>query len=218
MEFQDFQAIRKEYEDRGIEFEQLSNSPFQQLEHWLHEANQNSPGPWFETNAMALATADSSGQVSVRYVLLKGISDHEIRFYTNYESLKGQQLAENPRCSVALHWPFMGRQIRICGIATKISRIDSEKYFHSRPRSAQLGAAASNQSQLLESRESLEKRMRQLEADLQDQPIPLPDCWGGYSIQPEQFEFWQGRTSRLHDRVIYELSEKASWTIQRLAP
>ena len=218
MEFQDFQAIRKEYEDQGISEHKLLDSPFAQLELWMEEANQNSPGSWFETNAMALATADSNGHVSVRYVLLKGVSDHELRFYTNYDSLKARQLADNPRCSVAFHWPFMGRQIRVTGNVAKTSKEDSERYFHSRPRNSQLGAVASKQSAVIESRQVLEEQMQSVESRFQNETIPIPENWGGYSIQPDHFEFWQGRSNRLHDRIVYQQSDSGSWTRHRLAP
>ena len=199
----DFQAIRKEYEDSGIDADASNDCPIKQLELWLEEATEKSPGRWFETNAMALATAGMDGRVSVRQVLLKGITTGGVRFFTNYDSAKGQQLAENPSCSAALHWPHLGRQVRISGKAEKTSRKVSEDYFHSRPRRAQLSATISSQSAIIESHNQLQNRLDELEAELSGQPVPLPQNWGGYLIRPTEFEFWQGRTNRLHDRVVY---------------
>ena len=215
----DFQAIRKEYEDRGIELTDLDESPIRQLELWLQQATDHAPGSWFETNAMALATAGKDGVVTVRYVLLKGIESDGISFYTNYDSVKARQLDANPNCSAAIHWPFLGRQIRIVGIAKKTSRDLSEQYFHSRPRGAQLGATISPQSKAIESRSELEHQIRELESRIGEAVIPLPDNWGGYLIQPLEFEFWQGRSNRLHDRIVYRRQHPASpWIKQRLAP
>ena len=215
----DFQAIRKEYEDRGIESTDLDESPIRQLELWLRQATDHAPGNWFETNAMALATAGTHGEVTVRYVLLKGIDPDGIRFFTNYGSIKARQLDANPNCSAALHWPFLGRQVRISGTAKKTSRQVSEQYFHSRPRGAQLGASISPQSETIVSRSELEHRLQELESRIGDAVIPLPDDWGGYLIQPTEFEFWQGRTNRLHDRIVYRREGPTSqWSKQRLAP
>lgn len=213
----DFQAIRKEYEDEGIVADALNDCPTKQLELWLADATEKSPGRWMETNAMALATAGKNGQVSVRQVLLKGITPNGIRFFTNYESVKGQQLSENPNCSVAFHWPHLGRQIRIAGKAEKTSREVSEQYFHSRPRKSQLGAAASCQSSVIDSHDQLQKRFEQLESELDGQSVPLPENWGGYLIRPTEFEFWQGRTNRLHDRIVYR-GGADNWQKFRLSP
>lgn len=213
----DFKALRKEYEDHGIEIDAMDDCPMAQLRQWLAEASEKSPGNWFEANAMALATCDKAGRVAVRYVLLKGVEENGIRFFTNYESAKGKQLESNPHCSVVFHWPYMGRQIRISGTTEKTSREISEAYFHSRPRGAQIGAAASNQSKSLPSRKELEEKMASLEQELEGSPVPLPDQWGGYLIKPEELEFWQGRTNRLHDRIVYT-KQAGSWTKCRLAP
>ena len=217
MDYQDFQRIRKEYEDQGIDVHDLDDSPFKQTKIWMNEANDHSPGPWFETNAMALATGDKNGSVSVRIVLLKGIDDNGIRFFTNYDSQKGQQLAVNPNCSGVIHWPYMGRQIRFTGKVSKTSREISQEYFHSRPRNAQIGAAISNQSGHLKDRYELEKRMADFAQEIGDADVPLPENWGGYQLEPQQFEFWQGRSSRLHDRIVYEMSG-TQWVKNRLAP
>ena len=213
----DFQSIRKEYEDQGIDDSVLDSCPIRQLELWLEEASEKSPGRWFESNAMALATCGNDGKVSVRTVLLKGITTEGIRFFTNYDSAKGKQLAENPCCSVCLHWPYLGRQIRVSGIAEKVDRATSEEYFHSRPRGSQLGAAISDQSCVIDNRGELERRLEQKTVELGDQAVPLPDNWGGYLIRPDEFEFWQGRTNRLHDRIVY-LGGPGNWRKARLAP
>lgn len=217
MDHQDFQKIRREYEDNGIEAGDLAECPIAQLKIWLEQAQQHSPGPWFESNAVALATADREGNVSVRYVLIKGIDQAGIRFFTNYDSEKSQQLAANPRCSLAIHWPFMGRQLRISGSVAKTSAAVSQEYFHSRPRGAQIGAAVSNQSGKLASRKELEDRWAKFDAETADAAIERPDNWGGFEITPERFEFWQGRTSRLHDRIVYEPTADG-WSKFRLAP
>lgn len=215
----DFQAIRKEYEDRGIDPSELDVCPLKQLELWMQEATSQSPGDWFETNAMALATAGSDGIVSVRVVLLKGLDRAGLRFYTNYDSHKGQQLAANANCSAVLHWPYQGRQVRVVGTAAKTPREDSESYFHSRPYDSQLGAAVSAQSSPLDSRAELESRFERLRSELDGATVPLPENWGGYLLTPTEIEFWQGRTNRLHDRVVYRRSSaSAPWTKTRLAP
>ena len=213
----DFKQLRKEYETQGIDDTSLNADPLVSLSDWLQAATENCPGPWFETNAMTLATAGADGVVSSRTVLLKGIDVDSIRFYTNYGSIKGTQLAENPRASVTFHWPYLGRQIQMQGVVAKTSREDSESYFHSRPRGSQLGALTSQQSSRIESREELEQIRAELEAKFADQPIPLPDNWGGYRLTPDRVEFWQGRLDRMHDRVVYQ-SESGAWQRYRVAP
>lgn len=214
----DFQAIRKEYEDQGIEIEQLDICPLKELSKWVEDASMKSPARWFEANAMALATADPSGMVSVRFVLLKGIKDDGIQFFTNYQSSKGKQLESNPHCSVAFHWPHLGRQVRISGTAEKTTRELSEKYFHSRPRAAQISASVSDQSTSLPSRTELETKTSEYSETMKGQEIPLPDNWGGYLIRPVEAEFWQGRSNRLHDRIHYQLDADNQWSKTLLAP
>ena len=213
----DFDSIRKEYESTPLVAAEFPADPITLFDAWYKAAVDNLPGKWFEPNAMALATSDTSGRVSVRYVLLKGVQPEGIRFYTNYDSDKGKQLAANPNCSVAFHWPYLGRQLRIEGIAEKTSREDSEKYFHSRPRGSQIGAAASQQSAAIKSRTVLEQNRERMTDEFGDAPVPLPDNWGGYLIRANRFEFWQGRRDRLHDRLAY-VRDADKWSIKRLSP
>ena len=213
----DFKELRKEYETQGIADASLDADPLVLFESWLQIATDNSPGPWFETNAMTIATAASDGVVSSRTVLLKGIDKDSIRFYTNYESTKGTQLAENPQASVTFHWAYLGRQVQMQGSVAKTSREDSETYFHSRPRGSQLGALTSQQSTRIESREQLERIRSDLEAKYEGQPIPLPQNWGGYALTPVRIEFWQGRLDRMHDRVVYA-KDGMEWERFRVAP
>lgn len=213
----DFDSIRKEYESQGLDRATFSDDPLAQFRTWYDVAVENLPGKWFEPNAMALATADKTGRVSVRYVLLKGIVAEGIRFFTNYDSDKGKQLASNARCSVAFHWPYLGRQVRIEGAVEKTTREVSEEYFHSRPRGSQIGAAVSPQSASIGLRTELEEKREAMLKTLGDSPVPLPENWGGYLIRPDRFEFWQGRRDRLHDRIVYKL-ENGRWEIVRLAP
>lgn len=220
---ENFQALRKEYQTTGIDDHQMHADPIEQFRVWFDAAAAACPGEWFEPNAMTLATADSSGSVTARVVLLKGVdtadaeSEGSIRFFTNYSSTKGQQLADNPVAAVVFNWPHQGRQVRMEGSVTKTTREVSEAYFHSRPRGAQLGAVASQQSTEIESREQLQEIRDQLDKDLQDQPVPLPENWGGYQLTPAKVEFWQGRLDRLHDRVIYQ-RENGAWRRFRISP
>ena len=213
----DFQKIRKEYENEGIHEQDLSPDPLIQFRAWCAEAEGHCPGRWFEPNGMALATTDLDGNVTVRWVLLKGICDEGIRFFTNYDSLKGKQLAVNPKAAVAIHWPYLGRQVRIEGVTEKTTRVVSEEYFHSRPRGSQLSALASRQSRPVATRKELDTQLQELANNLDGQQVPLPEDWGGYLLKPNRLEFWQGRLDRLHDRIVYELNGER-WKIQRLSP
>ena len=167
---------------------------------------------------MSLATAGKNGRVSNRYVLLKGVDDDGIRFYSNYDSNKGRQIADNARAAAAFLWAYLGQQVRLEGSIAKTSREDSEQYFHSRPRGSQLGACASTQSSEVESWEVLGQRKAELENQFADLEIPLPDNWGGYKIVPDRIEFWQGRSNRLHDRIVYELQADKTWRRFRISP
>jgi len=213
----DFHAIRKEYENQGIDESSLSEDPLEVFKDWYELAVEKAPGKWLEPNAMSLATSNGSGSVSNRYVLMKQIQDDGIQFFTNYDSQKGKQIAANANCAVAFHWPYLGRQVRIEGLVEKTSREASQDYFHSRPRGSQIGAAASLQSSKVESRELLDRQRQKLDEQLSGETVPLPDNWGGYLIRADRFEFWQGRLDRLHDRIVYQL-DNGVWSRCRLSP
>lgn len=212
----DFQAIRKEYENHGILDSELTSTPMPLFRQWYKLAVEKCPGPWFEPNAMSLATSNRDGDVTNRIVLLKQVEEDTISFFTNYESEKGRQLSENPRASVVFNWPYLGRQVRIRGTVSRTTRAISESYFHSRPRGSQIGASASLQSSVVSSRKELDERKNSLQEKHHDQEIPLPDNWGGYNITPSQIEFWQGRLDRMHDRILYK--DEHGWKSMRLSP
>jgi len=210
--------LRKEYEDRGLDESRVARDPMVEFTRWLELAIAQSPGAWFEPNAMTLATSDRSGRVTARTVLLKKYDRNGLVFFTNYESRKSRQLADNPRAALVFHWPYLGRQILTEGPVERTTREMSEIYFHSRPRASQLSAAISPQSESVDSRADLEARLAAYTAQCADGPVPLPDNWGGFLIKPVRFEFWQGRPDRLHDRIEYRLDRDGAWSIGRLAP
>ena len=189
-------------------------NPFKQFEKWFKDAQAAVP---ILPNSMTVATSTKEGAPSARVVLLKDFDERGFVFYTNYLSQKGKELDENPIASLSFYWPELARQVRITGAAARISRSESEAYFHTRPIDSQLGAWASNQSDVIDGREVLEQRMAELLKKYEGQRIPLPPYWGGYRVTPIVFEFWQSRASRLHDRLRYRLVE-GKWVIERLAP
>ena len=209
--------LRRQYTTAGLNESEFDPNPIAQFREWFDELLANVPVSWFEPNAMTLATASSSGDVTARVVLLKGVDEDGFTFFTNYESTKGQQLAENPQAALVMHWPFLERQVRVQGDVTKVPRKQSERYFHARPRQSQISAAISAQSSQIKSREALEALFQQFESELGDGPVPLPENWGGYCLAPSHIEFWQGRENRLHDRILYSKVDE-NWLISRLCP
>jgi pyridoxamine 5'-phosphate oxidase len=209
--------MRKNYSMDGLSKQDVDPDPLVQFGRWFEAANQPDLPDWVEMNAMTLATSDPSGHVTSRIVLLKGVDRGRLFFFTNYDSTKGQQMAANPQVSLSMHWPQLQRQVRIDGTVKKAERQQSEEYFHSRPRGSQLGAHVSQQSSVVSSREVLEARMEELKTAYENQVVPCPDNWGGYEVTPSRFEFWQGRPSRLHDRICYRL-QNDQWIIERLSP
>jgi pyridoxamine 5'-phosphate oxidase len=211
----DLTAIRTEYLRAGLDERDLDPSPSRQVEKWLHDAIEaGHPEP----TAMTLATVTPAGEPAARVVLLKGVDVDGIVFYTNYESDKGKQLATNPRACANIFWVLLQRQIRITGKVTKSSRAESEAYFKTRPRESQLGAWASEQSGVLPGRAALEARLVEVRARFGDGEVACPPHWGGYRLSLERVEFWQGRPSRLHDRLLYTRIGETQWRVERLSP
>jgi pyridoxamine 5'-phosphate oxidase len=209
----DISALRKEYTREELSKASVAAQPMEQFGRWFDEAMAASlPEP----TAVTLATADAEGRPSCRVVLLKGI-DHGFVFYTNYASKKGRQLAENPHAALLFFWPELERQIRIEGIVEQVTQQESAAYFATRPHGSKIGAWASQQSSVIASRDVLAARVAQLEQQYANAEIPLPPTWGGFRLIPNEVEFWQGRASRLHDRIRYRVVEGA-WVIERLSP
>ncbi len=207
--------LRQDYTKQGLREIDLDADPFKQFKKWFDQAlAAQLPEP----NAMTLATATLEGKPSARMVLLKDFSDRGFVFYTNYHSHKGQEIATNPQAALVFWWAQLERQVRIEGKVELVSPTESDEYFHSRPINSQLGAWVSNQSQIVNSREVLEQRQAQLIVEYEQQIIPRPQHWGGFRVVPTEIEFWQGRPSRLHDRLLYRLQEDRSWIIERLSP
>jgi pyridoxamine 5'-phosphate oxidase len=210
----DLVAMREEYFSHGLRRIDLDPDPIRQFGIWFNAAVEVGIT---EMNAIALATAAENGQPTTRMVLLKSYDHDGFVFYTNYRSEKARHLEKNPRVGLGIHWKELERQIRIDGIAEKVSREESARYFHSRPIGSQLGAWVSHQSDVIDARRILEARLSELEERFAGQEIPCPPHWGGYRVKPERIEFWQGRPNRLHDRFRYSREGK-SWRIDRLAP
>jgi pyridoxamine 5'-phosphate oxidase len=206
--------LRLNYTLQQLNESDVNPDPIKQFQLWFNQAvSAQLPEP----NAMTLATADKNGLPSARIVLLKGVDECGFVFYTNYESRKGRELSENPQAALVFLWTALERQVRIEGEVKKVSAEESDAYFYSRPLESRLGALTSDQSQVIPNREVLEQRFQNLKAKYQSQEVPRPSHWGGYRVVPRMIEFWQGRPSRLHDRLQYRLRD-SQWIIERLAP
>ena len=229
--------LRREYRASGLDRKHLATDPIEQFQHWFSDASANQSGSrwrkiaialfklWHailghapaDVNAMVLATATIDGQPSARTVLLKGVDPRGFIFFTNYESRKGQELAENPNAALVFYWPELERQVCVAGKVAKLPVAESENYFKSRPRGSQLGAWASNQSTRVESRKILDAKWQEAATKFPQQ-VPMPLNWGGFVLAPDRIEFWQGRPSRLHDRFAYTKQKTGDWRIERLSP
>lgn len=207
--------LRQEYGGKALSFESLHVSPYVQFEQWFNDAID---APILEANAMTLATVNALNQPSMRTVLLKLYDTNGFVFFSNYESQKAHDIEQNSHVALHFAWLPLQRQLRIEGEIEKISTKESLRYFLSRPRGSQLGAWASNQSEIISSRSLLESKFYELKAKFAKGEIPLPSFWGGYRVKPRRFEFWQGGENRLHDRFIYEKDTEEAWNINRLSP
>ena len=207
-------SMRRDFSSRKLTEDSIEKDPFDQFSVWMREAIASEI---IDANAMTLATVDSDCRPSSRIVLLKGFDKAGFKFFTNYESKKARDLAENPNAVLHFFWAELERQVIVCGKAAKISHDESEAYFFSRPLESRIGAWASKQSSRLENREQLENRVEEFRRQFSDGNVPLPSFWGGYRVAPESFEFWQGRSSRLHDRICFKLKNN-DWEICRLSP
>lgn len=207
--------IRKDYSSQNLLETDVERNPIDQFQKWWDEAIKSEID---EVNAMTLATASSDGMPSARIMLLKGFDKNGFVFFTNYKSYKAMHLEENPKACLVFFWKELERQVRITGLVKRISEKECDEYFYSRPVGSQVGAWASNQSQVIESREWLQNRVHQLNEEFKQKELKRPPHWGGYVVTPVIIEFWQGRPSRLHDRIQYTLTEDSNWKIERLSP
>jgi pyridoxamine 5'-phosphate oxidase len=211
----DIKGLRKEYANPVLSRAMLATDPLRQFERWFNDACANE---LLEPNAMTLATVGTDGQPTLRTVLLKLFDQNGFVFFTNYGSRKARQIEENHRVALLFPWIKLARQVTVTGVAEKVSGAESARYFASRPRDSQLGAWISRQSSVLTSRQLLMQELDKIKNKFLKGEIPLPDFWGGYRVRPVTVEFWQGQTSRLHDRFLYSRGQGGDWTIERLAP
>lgn len=207
--------IRRDYSLKTLLETEVANNPFLQFGDWWQQAIESEID---EVNAMTLATASPEGVPAARIVLLKAYDEKGFVFFTNYDSAKGRDLTENPKASLLFFWKELERQVRITGLVEKVSVAENDDYFLSRPTGSQIGAWASPQSHVIENRSWLENRVKELDEKFKTEPLTRPPHWGGYRVKPVIIEFWQGRSSRLHDRLQYSLQDDGGWKIERLAP
>ena len=215
VEKETLENLRKEYISEKLSEKDVAKDPIKQFGLWLKEAMDAGV---YEPNAMTLATTSIDRKPSARIVLLKGYEERGFMFYTNYLSAKGKEMAKNPVVALVFHWAELGRQVRIEGTVEKLTKEESERYFQSRPKKSQLGAIVSPQSQIIDGMDEIQKIWEEAEARYDGKTIPKPAFWGGYLVKPQIIEFWQGRQSRLHDRIVFKKADKKSWKIIRLAP
>lgn len=211
---QEVSSLRREYKEAELQDEQLPDDPFNLFKQWFREAVASEV---LEPNAMTLATVDSDSWPNARTVLMKGIGESSVRFFTNYESQKAREIMQNARVACVFWWGELERQVRLRGTVKKISENESEVYFLSRPRDSQIGAWASRQSRQVQSREELEKLFSEITEQYKNRELTKPPFWGGYDIEADRIEFWQGRPGRLHDRILYKKREQG-WIQKRLMP
>lgn len=211
----DADALRREYVFGSLDEQGLNADPFRQFDTWFG----NAVDAGIElADVMTVATASRDGVPSARIVVLRGVDERGFVFYTDYRSAKSRDLDGNPRAALVFYWRELGRQVRIAGAVHRVSAQESARYFHSRPLESRLAALASNQSEVIADRKVLEDRFEALGAEYPSGDVPCPDNWGGYCVSPDEFEFWQGRELRLHDRIRYRRGEDGLWVIERLSP
>ena len=207
-------TLRHDFSKQSLSESDVDKNPILQFEKWFKEAVNAKVN---EPNAMTVCTATKDGKPSARILLIRNFDENGFVFYTNYNSRKGLEIEENPYCSILFFWPELERQVRIEGVLQKQSREESDIYFQTRPRTSKLGAWSSPQSKIIESRKVLDEAYQKNSEKFPDEQVPRPEFWGGYLLKPNRIEFWQGRPSRLHDRIVYE-KQNAGWDIVRLAP